>query len=230
MNEHGGKGTLYFTVLLISVVVLFAMPTWAQSGATLLVNTNLDCTWKLDGKPQGTLKAGEQKTVSLMKGKHQLEAVPDDGDVIFMQKFTQSEAEQVLVEITLKDQYLWTDPTTGLMWTKTSNSSDVTLKQATDYCGDLRLGGYSDWRLASIDELAGIFHPSQRSLNCYIKGNIRLRSPLGCMVWSSSPGSASGQAWFFGFSVYKTAYEPKQSGPVDKGLWKRAVCVRRAAE
>ena len=38
----------------------------------------------------------------------------------------------------------WTDPATGLMWTKESNASNVTWYQAKDYCANLRLGGYSN--------------------------------------------------------------------------------------
>lgn len=30
-------------------------------------------------------------------------------------------------------------------------------KNAVKYCGDLRLAGYSDWRLASLGELEGIY-------------------------------------------------------------------------
>jgi hypothetical protein len=50
----------------------------------------------------------------------------------------------------------WTDKATGLMWAKDSTSSDVTWNEASNYCSNLRLAGYSNWRLATIDELAGI--------------------------------------------------------------------------
>ena len=51
----------------------------------------------------------------------------------------------------------WIDPATGLMWAGKDNGKDVTWKQAITYCRDLRLAGYSDWRLASIGELQGIY-------------------------------------------------------------------------
>src|SRR5690242_17745520 len=50
----------------------------------------------------------------------------------------------------------WTDPSTGLMWAGKDNGKDVNWHKAINYCRDLRLGGYSDWRLATIDELQGI--------------------------------------------------------------------------
>jgi hypothetical protein len=51
----------------------------------------------------------------------------------------------------------WVDFSTGLMWTAKDNGKDVSWRQATKYCRDLRLAGFSDWRLATIDELAGIY-------------------------------------------------------------------------
>jgi hypothetical protein len=46
----------------------------------------------------------------------------------------------------------WTDPETGLMWTKTGSGADLAYRQAYDYCTSLRLAGYSDWRMPSPDE------------------------------------------------------------------------------
>ncbi|MHB1488202.1 MAG: Lcl C-terminal domain-containing protein [Acidimicrobiales bacterium] len=54
----------------------------------------------------------------------------------------------------------WTDPATGLMWTSADNNADLTFDQAVDYCKNLRLGGYSNWRLPEIEELQGISDPS----------------------------------------------------------------------
>jgi hypothetical protein len=54
----------------------------------------------------------------------------------------------------------WTDPTTGLMWAAKDNGKDVSWKNAMKYCRDLRLAGDSDWRLASLEELKGIYDNS----------------------------------------------------------------------
>jgi hypothetical protein len=50
----------------------------------------------------------------------------------------------------------WTDPSTGLMWAGKDNGKDVSWNKATKYCRDLRLAGYSDWRLATRAELGAI--------------------------------------------------------------------------
>ena len=51
----------------------------------------------------------------------------------------------------------WVDPSTGLMWAGKDNGKDVSWNKAMKYCRDLRLAGYSDWRLASVGELEGIY-------------------------------------------------------------------------
>ena len=51
----------------------------------------------------------------------------------------------------------WTDPSTGLIWAGRDNGRDVSWKNAMKYCRDLRLTGYSDWRLANMAELQGIY-------------------------------------------------------------------------
>jgi len=51
----------------------------------------------------------------------------------------------------------WTDPSTGLMWAGKDSGKDVSWKGAMKYCRDLRLAGYSDWRLATLAELGAIY-------------------------------------------------------------------------
>jgi formylglycine-generating enzyme required for sulfatase activity len=73
------------------------------------------------------------------------------------QEKEQRERERVARE---KAAGVWTDPATGLMWTKQDSGSGVSWDQAKAYCSNLRLGGFSDWRLPTIDELQGIYDPS----------------------------------------------------------------------
>jgi hypothetical protein len=51
----------------------------------------------------------------------------------------------------------WTDPSTGLMWAAKDNGKDLSYESAVQYCRDLRLAGHSDWRLATLVELQGIY-------------------------------------------------------------------------
>ena len=46
-----------------------------------------------------------------------------------------------------------TDTKQHLMWQKGDNGEEITFAEALKYCGTLRLGGYTDWRLPLAEEL-----------------------------------------------------------------------------
>jgi hypothetical protein len=50
----------------------------------------------------------------------------------------------------------WPDPSTGLMWTGQAWGNKMNWKQASDYCAASNLGGFSGWRLPTLDELKAI--------------------------------------------------------------------------
>ncbi len=112
----------------------------------------------------------------------------------------------------------WTDPATGLMWTKQDNGSDINWNDTTTYCTNLRLGGHSDWRPPTIDELAGIYDQTQNVNGRHVKGGLQL---FYAWVWSSSTGTATGEALLFGF-----ANGGKESSPLTGSGGRRALCVR----
>src|SRR5215510_3274155 len=81
------------------------------------------------------------------------------------------------------------------------------------YCRDLRLAGYSDWRLAALEELEGIYDKNakapgragwpdnERDFTWHVKGNLFLTGTQ----WSSSQrvddsGHLIGYAWRFDFN------------------------------
>lgn len=105
----------------------------------------------------------------------------------------------------------WTDPSTGLMGAGKDNGRDVNWRKATNYCRELRLAAYSDWRLATIDELQGILDPSAKSPGLagkhgdepfafHVKGNLFLTGDQ----WSGTQrvddrGRPNGLVWYFDF-------------------------------
>jgi hypothetical protein len=123
----------------------------------------------------------------------------------------------------------WTDPATGLTWTKEDNGSNVDWYQAIAYCTNLRLGGYSDWRLPTIDELRDIYDPSidipwtsGYAANCTVKGRLKLSG----FQWSSSRSMQNdGDALIFAFNMANG--NGTISVPPGNGDFKRALCVRR---
>jgi hypothetical protein len=129
----------------------------------------------------------------------------------------------------------WVDPSTGLMWAGKDNGRDVTWKNAVKYCRDLRLAGDSDWRLASLEELKGIYDkdanapglmgPSGKgtAATWHIKGNLFLTGNQ----WSSNQknddrGHPSGWAWRFDFNEGRSF----DGDEVTFYTNKRALCVR----
>lgn len=132
---------------------------------------------------------------------------------------------------------VWTDPSTGLMWAGKDNGKDVSWKGAVKYCRDLRLAGYSDWRLATLSELEGIYDkavnapglarlggpPNGSPFTWHVKGNLFLTGNQ----WSSSQlsddrGKPSGYASRFDFNEGRSFDGDELSFSINK----RALCVR----
>jgi hypothetical protein len=49
------------------------------------------------------------------------------------------------------------DTRTNLMWAAKDNGSNINWANAKSYCENYRGGGYSDWRMPTQDELAGLY-------------------------------------------------------------------------
>jgi hypothetical protein len=216
-------------------------PPAKTAGATLLVMCDLACDWKLDGKPLGHIEAGDSVTAPLSLGQHVIAATTEDGLDEAKKEIEIKIAGQMNVHLAIqpvRDARLkheqeatqtWTDPASGLMWTRTNNGTDVDWQGAKDYCRNLQLAGHSDWRLPTIDELSGVFDSSidipgrlgamGTPVTFHVKGNLQLSG----WEWSGSQGNAPGEAWAFLFHVGR-----RHSGSFS--LWHRALCVRRSGE
>ncbi|MGA2992051.1 MAG: DUF1566 domain-containing protein [Candidatus Korobacteraceae bacterium] len=125
----------------------------------------------------------------------------------------------------------WTDPATGLMWARQDNGNGVNLDRASNYCRNLSLVGYANWRLPAIDELAGIYDPTQNVNDYHIKGGIHVSG------WTWSTTSGTGEAWAFHFGLGRRFSYPLHSGlvtrfshPLGHSNDFRALCVRRSGE
>jgi hypothetical protein len=129
--------------------------------------------------------------------------------------------DQLRIEQMLREPAIptWTDPATGLTWTKKDNGSDVTLQQAMEYCRNLKLASYNDWRLPTINELEGIYENKEDTYEHNVKGGLQLSA---WMVWSGSKGGAYGEEWLFFFIEGKRSFVSIKDTS--------ALCVRRPGE
>ncbi len=100
---------------------------------------------------------------------------------------------------------VWTDSATGLMWQRSDSgdNNDLTWQQATDYCRNSGVGGYSGWRLPTVDELLGIYDTTQsvqyqccsnhggNSGTLHVKGGIQMTGEQ----WTSSEDDSGNGAY-----------------------------------
>ena len=115
----------------------------------------------------------------------------------------------------------WKDNASGLIWSAKDNGSDTNWVQASNYCKNLTLGGYTDWRLPTRKELETIFD-RRSSKEFKAKNPIELQ---GENVWAES--TDSGSAWIFSFFNGGTSLLPTGGGCGGTG---RALCVRPAGK
>jgi hypothetical protein len=111
---------------------------------------------------------------------------------------------------------------TTLQWAKQDNGSAVIQQEASNYCRS-SLEGFGDWRLPTIDELQSIYDPAaDDGKRHHVAHGIKLS---GSIVWSSTPGERSGEAWVFHFTFGK-----RDSTRVGNAGIIQALCVRRAGD
>ncbi|MFN7944023.1 MAG: DUF1566 domain-containing protein [Blastocatellia bacterium] len=133
------------------------------------------------------------------------------------------------------NQGYWIDPATGLMWAGKDNNRDVRWYKAKRYCRNLRLGGYSDWRLAAIEELEGIYDETSNAPGLgagkdgkqpwqwHVKGNLFLTGePWSGTQIMDERGKPNGFVWYFDFW---NKYKGKDDATF-LGEFHRALCVR----
>ncbi|MEK6653551.1 MAG: DUF1566 domain-containing protein, partial [Thermodesulfobacteriota bacterium] len=91
------------------------------------------------------------------------------------------------------------DTRTNLMWAAKDNETNINWKEAKSYCENYRGGGYTDWRMPTQDELAGLYE-SSKSYRSACGHDVHLTEliRLTCEApWSSE--TSGSDATFFDF-------------------------------
>ena len=205
--------------------LIFALSPWlAAQTPSLVVSTDAECRWSVDGEPQGVLKAGVEAKLNLSPGEHRLEAValaggPQWRGTLRLENTDQSVAISLKAAIARAEAErlgYWADPSTKILWAASDNGSGVTLSQAIYHCKSLSIGGFKNWTLPAIEELHAIFGSAADASGRHVIGPLKLTG----WEWSSSPGAESGEQWALDFGDGGRASVVRG----DSGL-NRALCV-----
>jgi hypothetical protein len=83
-----------------------------------------------------------------------------------------------------------TDTKTGLVWAARDNGNNIKWADAKSYCENYHGGGYTDWRMPTQDELAGLYDAGKaRPAACDQSSTIRVATDLigvTCLyIWAS---------------------------------------------
>ncbi len=104
------------------------------------------------------------------------------------------------------------DSVTGLMWQKNGNAAgSKTWNNAKNYCANLSLWWYSDWKLPNVKELESIvdFSKKNPSIETSKFTNTVSRYYWSSTTYSNGTGYAWGVYFYYGYSSYysKTNYK-----------------------
>lgn len=138
----------------------------------------------------------------------------------------------------------WVDPANGLMWAAKDSGKRGSWRKAMKYCRKLRLAGYKDWRLATIDELESLvnlpaYATEYEGSSDILHWNSELQVSGGLLLtyarqWSSTPvveanGRPSGaKFWSFWFDkgIRWEGFEDWAEGDTMNALCVRDAVVR----
>lgn len=109
------------------------------------------------------------------------------------------------------------DTRTDLMWAAKDNGANIDWKGAKSYCENYRGGGYSDWRMPTLDELGGLYDAgksyksdcgySDLSYDVHLTEVIRLTCTL---VWTSETRGSDAEivSFLYGRHTLKNQRDP----------------------
>jgi hypothetical protein len=102
------------------------------------------------------------------------------------------------------------DTETGLMWASKDDGKGLNEKDAVDYCENYKAGGYTDWRMPSLEELETLFDPLTRNRSGYHV--TKLIDITAESVWALESPSATSAFNFVDGSKGTAFYEGPGSG------------------
>ena len=122
------------------------------------------------------------------------------------------------------------DTSTNLMWAAKDNGGDITWEKAKSYCKNYRGGGYSDWRMPTQDELAGLYDNSksykatQGDYKVYLTELIKLSA---CGPWAAETRGSEAANFNFNNGNRNWNHQSNDNNnralPVRSGKWTKLI-------
>jgi hypothetical protein len=108
------------------------------------------------------------------------------------------------------------DTRTNLMWAAKDNGYEINWANAKSYCENYRGGGYTDWRMPTQDELAGLHDASKsRPGACNRSYNIHIATELIDITcfdpWATETPGADAAPFSFYYGVRRWPLQPNDS-------------------
>jgi hypothetical protein len=111
------------------------------------------------------------------------------------------------------------DTRTKLMWAAKDNGNSIDWRNAKSYCGNYRGGGYTDWRMPTQDELAGLYdsQKSYKATPCtYLVHLTELIQLSACCPWALE--TRGSDAASFDFDYGERYWNIQSYGSNSRGL------------
>lgn len=89
------------------------------------------------------------------------------------------------------------DSKTGLMWAAKDNGKDINWIGAKEYCENYDGGGFTDWRMPTQEELAGIYDPGRENRQGYFV--TKFIDISACCPWPSEERGTEAGAFSFSY-------------------------------
>jgi len=110
------------------------------------------------------------------------------------------------------------DTRTNLMWAAKDNGNKINWVNAKSYCENYRGGGYTDWRMPTQDELAGLYDAAKTyKSDCGYDVHLAELIRLTC-TWAWASETSGSDAAFFGFFTGERGWYPQSYDGVGRAL------------
>jgi hypothetical protein len=106
-----------------------------------------------------------------------------------------------------------TDTKTGLTWAVKDNGNNLNWHDAKQYCKNYRAGGYTDWRLPTLNELVKIYDPKIKNRRGYHVTNF---IDINYSPWAAETRGLKGA--FFHFGAGKAGWYPQSESLITRAL------------